>query len=66
MVEGCTGVCMQMLLFRFSQLMKEIEKHKDAKPFLEPVDTKAFPQYKKYIKHPMDLGKISSKLANNE
>jgi len=49
-----------------SQLMKEIEKHKDAKPFLEPVDTKSFPQYKKYIKHPMDLGKVANKLNNDE
>lgn len=46
--------------------MAEVEKHKDAKPFLEPVDTKAFPQYKKYIKHPMDLGKVANKLSNNE
>ena len=47
-------------------VMMEIEKHKDAEPFLEPVDTKAFPQYKKYIKQPMDLSKISDKLANNQ
>lgn len=46
--------------------MKEVAKHKDAEPFLEPVDTKAFPQYKKYIKQPMHLGKISEKLANNQ
>lgn len=46
--------------------MSEIERHKDVEPFLEPVDTKAFPQYKKYIKQPMDLGKISEKLSNSK
>ncbi|XP_067934838.1 bromodomain adjacent to zinc finger domain protein 2B-like isoform X2 [Watersipora subatra] len=48
------------------EIMTEIESHKDAEPFLEPVDTKAFPQYKKYIKQPMDLSKISEKLTNNQ
>lgn len=45
--------------------MGEIEQHKDAQPFRQPVDVKAFPQYKKYIKQPMDLGKISNKLTTN-
>ncbi|KAH0786329.1 CAMK family protein kinase [Histomonas meleagridis] len=34
--------------------------------FREPVDTDLYPEYKNYIKHPMDLGTVLSKLNNNK
>ncbi|KAI5964056.1 BDF1 [Candida pseudojiufengensis] len=34
--------------------------------FLDPVDTQLFPTYLQIIKKPMDLGKIQTKLNNNE
>ena len=36
----------------------------NAWPFMNPVNTKAFPTYKKIIKHPMDLTTIKKKLES--
>ncbi|EPR78972.1 Transcription factor [Spraguea lophii 42_110] len=55
-----------------SPLMKihqELEKVKYKKynwPFLEPVDIKLIPNYKKIIKNPTDLQTIKKKIENNE
>ncbi|XP_064595320.1 bromodomain adjacent to zinc finger domain protein 2B-like isoform X3 [Liolophura sinensis] len=46
-------------------LLPEMEKHEDSWPFLQPVNTKQFPQYKKYIKHPMDFSTMRTKLKEN-
>ncbi|XP_045508101.1 uncharacterized protein LOC123703935 [Colias croceus] len=43
-------------------LLCEMECHEHAWPFLIPVNTKQFPQYKKVIKNPMDLSTIKRKL----
>uniref|UniRef100_A0A2H1W842 SFRICE_015710 n=1 Tax=Spodoptera frugiperda TaxID=7108 RepID=A0A2H1W842_SPOFR len=46
-------------------LLCEMECHEHAWPFLLPVNTKQFPQYKKVIKCPMDLSTIKKKLQDN-
>eukprot|EP00908_Phaeocystis_cordata_P001340 Transcript_11421.p1 GENE.Transcript_11421~~Transcript_11421.p1 ORF type:complete len:334 (-),score=185.93 Transcript_11421:186-1187(-) len=48
--------------------LKEIRKHKDAAPFLDPVDWKALgiPDYPTIIKRPMDLGTVMQRLESNE
>ncbi|GBP64997.1 Bromodomain adjacent to zinc finger domain protein 2B [Eumeta japonica] len=57
-----------MLQFKPSycrNLLCEMECHEHAWPFLLPVNTKQFPQYKKVIKSPMDLSTIKRKLHEN-
>lgn len=54
-----------------SQTIKELmsKKHYNYNfPFLSPVDTVELniPNYSEVVKHPMDLGTIQSKLANNQ
>ncbi|CAK1548954.1 unnamed protein product [Leptosia nina] len=46
-------------------LLCEMECHEHAWPFLIPVNTKLFPQYKKVIKCPMDLSTIRRKLQES-
>ncbi|KAM3955970.1 LOW QUALITY PROTEIN: uncharacterized protein ACR2FA_010081 [Aphomia sociella] len=46
-------------------LLCEMECHEHAWPFLIPVNTKQFPQYKKVIKCPMDLSTIKRKLQDS-
>ncbi|XP_061402352.1 nucleosome-remodeling factor subunit NURF301 [Musca vetustissima] len=45
-----------------SKLIKHIQAHKSAWPFMEPVDPKEAPDYYKVIKEPMDLKQIEEKL----
>uniref|UniRef100_A0A3Q1FVM8 Bromodomain adjacent to zinc finger domain 2B n=1 Tax=Acanthochromis polyacanthus TaxID=80966 RepID=A0A3Q1FVM8_9TELE len=47
-------------------LLAELEAHRDAWPFLTPVNLKAVPGYRKVIKKPMDFSTIKEKLANNQ
>ncbi|XP_068613066.1 bromodomain adjacent to zinc finger domain protein 2B-like [Brachionichthys hirsutus] len=47
-------------------LLTELERHRDAWPFLTPVNHKAVPGYKKVIKKPMDFSTIREKLINNQ
>lgn len=47
------------------QLVGEMEQHPSGWPFLEPVNTKQFPTYKKIIKRPMDLTIIKCKFDSN-
>ena len=49
-------------------VLKEIRKHKDASPFLDPVDWKGLgiPDYPTIIKRPMDLGTVLQRLEANE
>lgn len=42
--------------------MADLDAHKGAWPFRSPVDTKAFPLYRKVIKKPMDLASMQHKL----
>lgn len=48
------------------QILEELEQHKDAWPFLVPVNTKQFPSYRKFIKKPMDVSTMRSKLESNQ
>ncbi|KAK9686188.1 PHD-finger [Popillia japonica] len=44
------------------KLIKQIQAHKSAWPFMEPVDPTEAPDYYKVIKEPMDLQKIDEKI----
>ncbi|XP_039965704.1 nucleosome-remodeling factor subunit NURF301 isoform X1 [Bactrocera tryoni] len=44
------------------KLIRQIQAHKSAWPFMEPVDPEEAPDYYKVIKEPMDLQKIENKL----
>ena len=46
-------------------VISEMEALDHAWPFLQPVNTKQFPTYKKVIKQPMDLATIKKKLDSN-
>ena len=45
------------------QLLSELKSHAAGWPFLQPVNLKAFPQYKKIIKTPMDFSLIERRLT---
>uniref|UniRef100_A0A3B4YUY6 Bromodomain adjacent to zinc finger domain 2B n=1 Tax=Stegastes partitus TaxID=144197 RepID=A0A3B4YUY6_9TELE len=47
-------------------LLAELESHRDAWPFLTPVNHKVVPGYRKVIKKPMDFSTIKEKLSNNQ
>ncbi|XP_059217057.1 nucleosome-remodeling factor subunit NURF301 isoform X2 [Stomoxys calcitrans] len=47
------------------KLIKHIQAHKSAWPFMEPVDPNEAPDYYKVIKEPMDLKQIEEKLSKN-
>ncbi|XP_073421544.1 bromodomain adjacent to zinc finger domain protein 2A-like [Dendrobates tinctorius] len=42
----------------------EMESHDDAWPFLEPVNPRLVPGYRKIIKNPMDFSTMRNKLLN--
>ncbi|XP_058124580.1 nucleosome-remodeling factor subunit NURF301 isoform X2 [Anopheles coustani] len=44
------------------KLIKQIQQHKSAWPFMEPVDPNEAPDYYRVIKEPMDLQKIEGKV----
>ncbi|XP_037935979.1 nucleosome-remodeling factor subunit NURF301 isoform X3 [Teleopsis dalmanni] len=46
-------------------LIKQIQSHKSAWPFMEPVDAEEAPDYYKIIKEPMDLQTVEEKLNTN-
>ncbi|XP_068148302.1 LOW QUALITY PROTEIN: nucleosome-remodeling factor subunit NURF301 [Drosophila tropicalis] len=46
-------------------LIKQIQSHKSAWPFMEPVDPEEAPDYYKIIKEPMDLKQMEKKLESN-
>uniref|UniRef100_A0AAY5K523 Bromodomain adjacent to zinc finger domain 2B n=1 Tax=Esox lucius TaxID=8010 RepID=A0AAY5K523_ESOLU len=47
-------------------LLAELEGHQDAWPFLNPVNPKSVPGYKKVIRKPMDFSTIREKLFNSQ
>uniref|UniRef100_A0A674EVE0 Bromodomain adjacent to zinc finger domain 2B n=1 Tax=Salmo trutta TaxID=8032 RepID=A0A674EVE0_SALTR len=47
-------------------LLVELEGHQDAWPFLNPVNPKSVPGYKKVIRKPMDFYTIREKLVNSQ
>ena len=49
-------------------VVRDLRKHKDCGPFLEPVDWKALgiPDYPTIIKRPMDLGTVMKRLESNQ
>ncbi|KAI3877760.1 hypothetical protein MKW98_020241 [Papaver atlanticum] len=56
------------LMKQCKQLLNLLRRHKYAYVFNTPVDTVRLriPDYFTYIKHPMDLGTVKSKIANGE
>lgn len=54
------------LLFSYRSLLNELDKHDCAWPFLNAVNTKMFPQYKKVIRTPMDFGTMRNKLKSGQ
>ncbi|KAH8380095.1 hypothetical protein KR009_008904 [Drosophila setifemur] len=46
-------------------LIKQMQLHKSAWPFMEPVDPEEAPDYYKVIKEPMDLKRMENKLESN-
>ncbi|KAK9712288.1 hypothetical protein K7432_007222 [Basidiobolus ranarum] len=51
-----------------SAILKALKRHRDAGPFLKPVDhvKMQIPDYPKIVKNPMDLSTIEKKLNNNQ
>ncbi|KAJ1843037.1 hypothetical protein LPJ73_005611, partial [Coemansia sp. RSA 2703] len=51
-----------------SAMVRALKKHRDAVPFLNPVDIVALniPDYPTIVTHPMDLGTIDTKLRSRE
>lgn len=49
-------------------IMRNLKKHRDAAPFLHPVDYLKLnvPDYPKVIRHPMDLTTVDHKLNNGD
>lgn len=47
-------------------LLDELKNHDCAWPFLSPVDKHQFPEYYRYIKHPMDFETCTKKLEGNK
>uniref|UniRef100_F6T5B1 Bromodomain adjacent to zinc finger domain 2A n=2 Tax=Xenopus tropicalis TaxID=8364 RepID=F6T5B1_XENTR len=47
-------------------ILMELESHEDAWPFLEPVNPRLVPGYRKIIKNPMDFSTIRHKLLNGK
>ena len=47
-------------------LLDALEENEDCWPFLEPVEKKAFPEYFKVIKKPMDLQTVRNKLEEKK
>uniref|UniRef100_A0A8V5GLN1 Uncharacterized protein n=1 Tax=Melopsittacus undulatus TaxID=13146 RepID=A0A8V5GLN1_MELUD len=43
-------------------ILMEMEAHEDAWPFLEPVNPRLVPGYRRIIKNPMDLGTMRTRL----
>ncbi|EDV95519.1 GH15750 [Drosophila grimshawi] len=52
-------------IVELKSLIKQIQSHKSAWPFMEPVDPEEAPDYYKVIKEPMDLKQMESKLESN-
>ncbi|XP_053689324.1 nucleosome-remodeling factor subunit NURF301 [Sabethes cyaneus] len=46
------------------KLIKQLQHHKSAWPFMEPVDPDEAPDYYRVIKEPMDLQKVENKVDN--
>ncbi|OZJ06778.1 hypothetical protein BZG36_00399 [Bifiguratus adelaidae] len=51
-----------------ASIIRMLKKHRDAPPFLVPVDPVALgiPDYPNIIKNPMDLGTVEKKLSSNQ
>nr|DBA32883.1 TPA: hypothetical protein GDO54_000636 [Pyxicephalus adspersus] len=47
-------------------ILMEMESHDDAWPFLEPVNPRLVPGYRKIIKNPMDFSTMRNKLLNGK
>ncbi|MEE6471589.1 hypothetical protein FKM82_009305 [Ascaphus truei] len=47
-------------------ILMEMESHEEAWPFLEPVDPRLVPDYRKVIRHPMDFSTMRHKLLNGK
>ncbi|AQK80283.1 transcription factor GTE1 isoform X1 [Zea mays] len=65
---GASSRGMPDLMRQFGVLLKEITSHKDAWPFLEPVDvvTLQLPDYHNIITQPMDFSTIQKKMERKD
>ena len=48
----------------FSELLHEMQSHSDSWPFLKAVDARRVPQYRQFIKKPMDFGTMRKKIRD--
>lgn len=48
-------LCNSFVLFHARIILMEMEAHADAWPFLEPVNPRLVPGYRRIIKNPMDF-----------
>ena len=49
---------------RLRAVINSLQQHKLARPFLKPVKLSEFPNYKKFVKEPMDLSKVKRRLES--
>ncbi|XP_037871760.1 MYND-type zinc finger-containing chromatin reader Zmynd8 isoform X4 [Bombyx mori] len=54
------GMLCELLKFALERMMDL----NGVEPFMTPVDREAFPDYEKYVVHPMDLSRMKSNIAN--
>ena len=57
MLFSCIFVC-------DSELLHEMQSHSDSWPFLKAVDARHVPQYRQFIKKPMDFGTMRKKIRD--
>lgn len=48
------------------KIIERLKQHPNASAFLAPVDVKVYPEYKRMIQKPIDLGTIHKKISNLE
>jgi hypothetical protein len=49
---------------KFYTILRELQKDAQSTPFWEGVNTKLYPDYRRYVKDPMDLGTIAERVIN--
>jgi ribosomal protein S18 acetylase RimI-like enzyme len=65
---GATGVANEKMERQkkiMRDILRQVQEHADAWPFLQPVDAEAVPDYYDIIKEPMDLSTIEARLEDN-
>lgn len=52
------------ITIKFYTILRELQKDAQSTPFWEGVNTKLYPDYRRYVKDPMDLGTIAERVIN--